>query len=178
MATASTCAPGSSSRAERKAQSAEGRAQGRPEVARRKVAGLLTETAWLASTLHALVLGIGVNISPAAVPPPAELIFPATCVETELGRSIDRWQVLRAILESLFTWRTRLCTAAFLQEWQTHLAFKNEWVRLDATGGQEQIGQVQGIAPDGSLHLIDKDGKDFWVTVGDVHLRTLDEQAA
>jgi len=147
-------------------------------VARRKVAGVLTETAWLASTLHALVLGVGVNIRPAALPPPGELIFPATCVEDELGRSIDRWQVLRAILESLIAWRAQLGTAVFLQEWQTHLAFKNEWVRLDATGGKEQIGQVKGIASDGSLHLIDQDGKEFWVMVGDVHLRSMDEQAA
>ena len=147
-------------------------------LARRKVAGVLTETAWLAATLHALVLGIGVNIRPAALPPPDELIFPATCVETELGKEVVRWQVLRMILESLFAWRARLCTAAFLQEWQTHLAFKNEWVRLDATGGKQQIGQVLGIAPDGNLHLIGKDGKDFWVVVGDVHLRSMDEQAA
>jgi BirA family biotin operon repressor/biotin-[acetyl-CoA-carboxylase] ligase len=141
-----------------------------------KTAGVLAETVWVVSTLQALVLGIGVNISPAAVPPAAELIFPATCIEAALGQSVDRWAVLRAILESLLAWRSRLGSDEFLQEWQAHLAFRGEWVRIGATGGPEQFGQVTGIAPDGSLCLRDRNGQELLVAVGDVHLRSASEQ--
>jgi BirA family biotin operon repressor/biotin-[acetyl-CoA-carboxylase] ligase len=147
-------------------------------LGRRKVAGVLAEMAWEGPTLPALVLGIGVNIAPSAVPPPAGLNFPATCVEIVLGQPVDRWVVLRAILECLLAWRPRLCTEAFLKEWQAHLALRGEWVCIGATGGDDLIGVVQDINADGSLRLLDKDGKELSVSVGDVHLRTLVEQGS
>ena len=145
---------------------------------RRKTAGILVETCWEGAGLQALVLGIGVNIAPSAVPPLTGLNFPATSVETVLGQPVDRWAVLRAILERLLTWRKRLCLQAFLDEWKAHLALRGEWVRIGAAGGGEIIGIVQDINADGSLRLLDKDGKELTVSVGDVHLRTLGEQVS
>jgi BirA family biotin operon repressor/biotin-[acetyl-CoA-carboxylase] ligase len=141
-----------------------------------KIAGVLAESIWEGSDLLALVLGIGANIAPSAVPPPAGLNFPATCVETVLGHPVDRWVVLRAILESLLAWRPHLCTEAFLKEWQAHLALRGEWVRIGAAGCADLIGMVQDINADGSLRLMDKEGKELLVSVGDVHLSTLGEQ--
>ena len=59
-------------------------------VGRRKVCGILAESTWQGETLTALVLGIGVNITPAAVPPADQLLFPAGCIETALGKPVPR----------------------------------------------------------------------------------------
>ncbi len=68
-------------------------------VERRKVAGILIENTWIGETLQALVTGIGINVSPHAVPPPDQVMFPATSLETVLGKPVDRWAVLRDVLD-------------------------------------------------------------------------------
>ncbi len=62
-------------------------------ASRRKLAGVLAEAHWRGEELAALILGIGINVAPASVPPAEALDFPATCVETELGASVDRWEL-------------------------------------------------------------------------------------
>ena len=51
----------------------------------RKVAGILVETTWMGDELDAMVLGMGVNVLNASIPPADQLLFPATSIETELG---------------------------------------------------------------------------------------------
>jgi BirA family biotin operon repressor/biotin-[acetyl-CoA-carboxylase] ligase len=136
-----------------------------------KTAGVLVEAVWAASSLQALVLGIGVNISPASVPPAASLAFPAICVEAALQRPVDRWSLLHVILVNFLLWRSKLETDEFLSEWEVHLAYKGEWVCITSANGTEQSGCVTGIAPDGSLRLRDQDGQEFVTAEGDVKLR-------
>jgi BirA family biotin operon repressor/biotin-[acetyl-CoA-carboxylase] ligase len=141
----------------------------------RKVSGILVENSWLGMDLEAVVIGIGINITPAAVPPPAELLFPATSVETELGHPIDRWSVLRAVIVSLLDWRPRLGSELFRQGWEDHLAFKGEWVTVSESYGPALTGQELGISPTGGLRLLGRDGKIITVEVGDLHLRAADK---
>ena len=63
---------------------------------RRKVCGILGEAAWTGDRLNGMVLGIGVNVASESVPPAGELLFPATCVEAELGRPLDRQESAQA----------------------------------------------------------------------------------
>ncbi len=56
----------------------------------RKAAGILVESAWAGNVLDASVLGIGLNVTAAAVPPASQVTFPATSLETELGRPPER----------------------------------------------------------------------------------------
>ena len=60
----------------------------------RKVAGILVESTWMGEELDALVLGMGVNVLNASIPPADQLLFPATSVETELGYPIERVELL------------------------------------------------------------------------------------
>jgi BirA family transcriptional regulator, biotin operon repressor / biotin---[acetyl-CoA-carboxylase] ligase len=62
----------------------------------------------MGSVMQNVVIGIGVNVAPEAVPPDDQVIFPATSVEDVLGKPVDRLELLRKILEQLFTWRARL----------------------------------------------------------------------
>ena len=143
-------------------------------VNRCKVAGILIENTWLGEQLQALVIGIGLNISPQAIPPPDQLMFPATSLETALGYPVDRWAVLHSILSQFVNWRNQLGSPGYIKAWNNALAFKGEWVTISGTGGHDQIGQVVGINDSGSLLLVSPDGKELLVEVGDVHLRTKD----
>lgn len=139
----------------------------------RKAAGILVETAWAGEQLQGLVMGIGLNVTPAAVPPADMLLFPATSVEAAAGQPVDRLALLRAILDTLFTWRGRITSRAFHQAWEQRLAFRDEWVEVQETGEGSPVvtGQVVGIGEDGSLLLRDASGAVRPVGVGDVRLR-------
>ncbi len=140
-------------------------------LARRKTCGILAESAWQAGQLHGVVVGIGINVTPASVPPSDQVQFPATCVEAQLDKPLDRWELLHAVLESFFEWRNRLGSVEFIQAWEESLAFIGEPVTLKNSGGQSFSGILQGINAQGNLRLRLADGMEKLVSVGDVHLR-------
>jgi BirA family transcriptional regulator, biotin operon repressor / biotin---[acetyl-CoA-carboxylase] ligase len=143
-------------------------------VGRRKLAGILVEATWLGDQLQAAILGIGINIAPQSVPAAAELSFPATCVQEALGRSLDRWELLPAVLDNLLKWKTRLNSPDFLAAWDGYLAFKGEWVRIfenDPSGGNPRQGCVLGLDDQGRLCLQDSSGEAFSLLTGALNLR-------
>lgn len=144
----------------------------------RKVAGILAEAHWQGDRLLAVILGIGINVTPAALPAEERLLFPATSVEAVLQQPVDRLDLLRAVLEELLTWRARLDTPEFLRMWEDRLAYKDEWVELvDAGVGEDSSpveGHVLGLEVDGSLRLRDRRGQVFTLHIGEVRLRPVD----
>jgi len=143
-------------------------------IKRRKVCGILTEAVWQGSHLSSLVLGIGINIASSSVPPDKELLYPATSIEQELGRTVELLQILHSVLQSFFMWRPHLAEPVFFQAWEKHLAFLGEWVQVKTgfTSSQEDTdGQVVGISSNGNLRLRSASGEELQVTVGDVILR-------
>lgn len=139
----------------------------------RKCAGILTEADWSGERVDGVVIGIGINIGPDAVPPADQLLYPAISVEEAAGQSIDRLDMLRAVLAALFQWRKQIGEPAFLQAWRIRLAFLGAWVQIQeaAKGSPQIIGQITGLAADGSLLLRDEAGQSLTVSTGDVHLR-------
>ncbi len=147
---------------------------------RRKLAGVLVELNWLGDQLKYAVLGIGINVARPSVPPDSELDFPATCVEEVVGKPVDRWKLLHAVLSNLLFWRDRLSTETFLQAWQGRLAFRGEWVQLIPDLAEtlpKQEAQVIGINPDGSLRLRLRTGETIVARFGEVRLRQIDNPA-
>jgi BirA family biotin operon repressor/biotin-[acetyl-CoA-carboxylase] ligase len=144
-------------------------------VASRKTAGVLVEAQWQGGQLTTAILGIGINVTRASVPADVALNFPATCVETEAGRAVDRMALLRAVLAGLIKWRPRLACTDFLQAWEDLLAFRDEWVTIQygqqSDHGLERTGRLLGLEPDGSLKLCDQAGQVFTVYSGEIHLR-------
>ena len=140
----------------------------------KKAAGILIENTWLGDQLQGLVMGVGLNISPQSVPPPDQLMYPATCLESVLGYAVNRWAVLRSILLNLASWRKQLGSPEFFNTWEDHLAFKDEWVQVSGTSGPERVGRVAGLSPSGSLRLVDQQGNELLVDAGDVSLRSAD----
>lgn len=69
-------------------------------VGARKLAGILAEGLGVGTPDQAVVIGVGLNLLPSAYPP--EVAARATSLEAELGRAVDRGQVLAAVLAGLW----------------------------------------------------------------------------
>ncbi len=127
--------------------------------------------------MDSIVLGVGLNIKPEAVPPPDQLNFPATCLEAELPPArhevpaFERAALLQQILQAVLHWRELVATDVFLHAWERRLAFRGEQVEIWADGQAIRKGQVDGLEQDGSLRLLSPQGQAFTVQFGEVHLR-------
>jgi BirA family biotin operon repressor/biotin-[acetyl-CoA-carboxylase] ligase len=145
----------------------------------RKLAGVLTEATWKGTRLSFAVLGTGINVAPASLPPGEGLIFPATCFEGALGMPVDRWDVLQRVLAALLAWLPEMASVEFIEAWENRLAYRGEWVQVssgDPAGGAgiPLEGQVLGLNADGSLRLRTRSGKVMAIHSSEVHLRPVD----
>lgn len=132
-------------------------------VGARKLAGILAEAGSSASTEH-VVLGFGINLQPAALPP--EVAVRATSIEGELGRPVDRGLVLAECLAALAQRYDMLRRGAgdeIVNAWRTraaqHLGRVVEW--------DDQPGPRRGVA-----HDIDSTGA-LLVRAGDQIVRVI-----
>jgi BirA family biotin operon repressor/biotin-[acetyl-CoA-carboxylase] ligase len=137
----------------------------------RKVCGILVEATWLGDRLENIVVGIGVNITPKAVPASELVDYPAGSVEGELKQPVDRLGLLVEILRALLYWRSRMFTDEFVTAWGNRLAFRGERVSVQTKEGKAKVGKVAGLEEDGSLVLQADDGQEVSVQFGEVHLR-------
>jgi BirA family biotin operon repressor/biotin-[acetyl-CoA-carboxylase] ligase len=123
----------------------------------RKVAGVLAEAVWEGDRVRYLVLGIGLNVSSGSLP--AEADFPATTVEEESARAVDRSRLVAGIVASLGGWYAALGSDEFLRAWQNRLAYLGKRVRVDRVGGSIE-GSLVGLGPGGEARLLDDEGRE------------------
>ena len=140
-------------------------------INRRKACGVLVEAIWMGDKTDCIILGMGVNVKSGSVPLAAQLNFPATSIEVELNKTVDRLDLLRDIFYSLRYWRGLLTKDVFLVAWEKYLAFRGEQVEILAEGIPMRTGKVEGLEREGSLRLRSNDGHVFRVQFGEVHLR-------
>ena len=120
--------------------------------------------------LHASIVGLGINVAAAAVPPEEQLSFPATSLESEQGHPIERLGLLRDIMSALLHWRSQIGTHHFIQSWENALAFRSELVSVGRDGEPALHGTLLGLEADGSLRVM-SDNMPTIVHVGEIHLR-------
>ena len=113
----------------------------------RKLSGILAEGA-----VRHVVLGIGINVQPAAYPP--DVAARATSIETELGRPVDRGLVLAECLAALFARYRQLHSdddRIVVNAWRARaapmLGRRVEW----ETAGERCSGVAEDIDDDGAL---------------------------
>jgi BirA family transcriptional regulator, biotin operon repressor / biotin---[acetyl-CoA-carboxylase] ligase len=119
---------------------------------RRKLAGILAEGCTGPAGLQHVVLGIGINVQRAAYPP--SLVGRATSIETELGRPVEPWPILAAVLVSLNEQVTALeagCADRLLERWRalapSAAGCPIEW----SVNGSTRRGTTAGIDERGAL---------------------------
>ena len=128
-------------------------------VGRRKLAGILAEGLAIGTSHQAIVIGVGINVRPAAYPP--EVAARATSIEGELGRGVDRDALFEAVLDAL--WR-RLATLEdspgdILRAWRaaspTARGARVAWDgRSGLTSGIDDSGALLVTTPSGVERII------------------------
>jgi BirA family biotin operon repressor/biotin-[acetyl-CoA-carboxylase] ligase len=137
-------------------------------VSGKKVAGILVEAALDGDRVGHAVLGLGMNVSLA--PPPEAVDFPATSLEAEAGREIDRFHLLRAILSRLEARYASLEAESLHADWHARLALMEQAVIVRTTDG-DYAGRAEGVDPDGALLFRLESGESLRLLAGDVRLR-------
>jgi BirA family transcriptional regulator, biotin operon repressor / biotin---[acetyl-CoA-carboxylase] ligase len=127
--------------------------------ARRKIAGILAEATSGPDGVQYVILGIGINLGPAAFPP--ELADRAGSIETELGRPVDPGPVLAAVLAALNATLADVEARGpsnLLARWMALSPSAHgapiEW---DGPAGP-QAGVTAGVAADGALLVRSRSG--------------------
>lgn len=134
----------------------------------RKAAGILVESAFRGESLEYAVAGIGINVSWA--PAAAEVEFPATCLEAEAGRPVDRLTLLRAVLAALEARYDALAGDDVFAAWRARLTLLGAPAELHTATGRI-TGVAEDVAPDGALLFRTEAGELQRVLAGDLRLR-------
>lgn len=136
--------------------------------ARRKIAGILAEAASGADGVQHVVLGIGINLRSAVLPP--ELVGKASSLETELGRSVDAGLVLAQVLASFnmtLGGVERRGPQALVARWlELSPSAHGAPIEWDA-GAAVRTGVTSGVDQDGAL-LASREGAIERIVAGEV----------
>ncbi len=121
----------------------------------RKVAGILTEGSTVSGAIQHVVLGFGINVLPASHPPAVTSL--ATCIETELGRAVDRGLVLAECLAALWGRYVDLQadggTDRVMAAWASRAAPTLGRPVAWGAGSREERGVAEGIDSTGALQV-------------------------
>ncbi len=137
-------------------------------VGGRKVCGILIESSLQADRVDYAIVGVGINVN---LDPTdfAEITPTATSLSLEVGKSVSRLRLIRAVLSEL----ERLYLApqeTVFHQWRDRLVTLGRDVRV-TSGDTALDGVAESVEPDGSLMLRLPDGRLTRITVGDVSLR-------
>jgi BirA family transcriptional regulator, biotin operon repressor / biotin---[acetyl-CoA-carboxylase] ligase len=138
----------------------------------KKAAGILIENIWSGDEVDSLVIGMGLNVYKASVPPAEFLQFPATSIEDALGKEAPlREEILFNILNAFIRWCEKIGTDELLKAWEEKLAFRGQQVQVQTGSEASATGKLLGLESDGSLRLRDANDKSVIIRYGDVSLR-------
>lgn len=137
----------------------------------KKACGVLVETHWLGNRLAAIIIGVGLNVAPSALPDERELNFPATSIEHTYDGGIDRPALIRQIVEKCLLWRARLAEPEFLQAWNSRLAYLDHRVTVQREPEAPLLGIMRGLDDQARLLLETEDGRIHRLHSGEIHLR-------
>ena len=128
-------------------------------IGRRKLVGILAEGLSLGTLEQAVIIGVGVNLQPAAYPP--DVAARATSLEGELGRAIDRGTVLSEVLAGLWDAMAALerSRGGILQAWRaaspSAFGTRVEWdMKHGITAGIDDGGALLVSTADGVERII------------------------
>ncbi len=138
-------------------------------VKRKKVCGILTEMSAEVDRLHAVVLGIGINVNHNVMPPELENI--ATSLRMEAHRGISRIQVLVTMLREIerhYQLLLKNGNKAITERWEGASTFAHgKRVRV-ATAAGEALATTTGLDPSGALKIQYDDGRQESLVAGEV----------
>ncbi len=136
----------------------------------RKIAGTLAETVWEGGSPCAIALGMGVNLAEEGLPASELLRFPAISLDALTDERMEPIYLLGLLLDRMQALRRNLCKEAFMQTWNTNLALKGEWVRLDQTQCEPLQVRIVGVDNESALIVEDRSGKVQKIYSGEISI--------
>lgn len=142
----------------------------------RKLAGILVEAqASGAGTM--LVIGVGINVGPAAAGGTQPLDLRRACLQEEESGTIDRNRLIARLARALEAHLAAFDLdgfSAFAARWNAEDAFRDQRVTLHSAPMPSIVGIARGVDDSGAL-LLDVDGECRRVIAGDVSLRPVQD---
>ncbi len=131
------------------------------QVKEKKISGILPEAVWNGTKLVGVVLGMGINVRVDFSN--GELVNKATSLETEIGKPLNRIDLIHYHLQRIDMWYERIRSDALYITWKD---------RLNMLGKRVKIEDIEGLAvdveADGSLLVQDNFEVMQRVIAGDV----------
>lgn len=135
----------------------------------KKMGGILTEMNAELDRVHAVVVGVGLNVNHTAMPP--VLAKMATSLRIETGRTHSRAHLLAVLLKQINHFYHLLLnegSAAIAGRWESASGFaRGRRVRVLRSAG-EALGVTQGLEPTGALRVRFDDGGEEALVSGEV----------
>jgi BirA family biotin operon repressor/biotin-[acetyl-CoA-carboxylase] ligase len=136
---------------------------------RRKLAGILAEGAVSGDAIQHVVIGVGINLTPAAYPPDVAAI--ATSIRAEAGRDVDGFELLAACRASLARDLATLFageSSTLLERWRRGSpSSEGARVRWEQEGRLIE-GVTAGLADNGALRIRTPDGLSLSIVSGEI----------
>lgn len=137
----------------------------------RKLGGILTEAGFHGERIDFAVVGIGLNVNFDVREYP-DIAGTATSLSTELGRPLERGELLGEILDQVairYEWAKRGALDVIHQEWRLALAHLGRPVSV-VDRGHVLEGIAEDVDAEGTLIVRRRDGALVRVVTGDVSL--------
>ncbi len=135
----------------------------------KKVCGILTEMNAEVDRLHALVIGMGINVNHQEIP--AELREIATSLSLESGKAVSRTHLLVTLLKELERKYHLLLDeggAAITRRWSAASTFaEGRRIRVRTNAG-EFLATTAGLEPSGALRIRREDGREEAMVSGEI----------
>jgi BirA family biotin operon repressor/biotin-[acetyl-CoA-carboxylase] ligase len=129
----------------------------------RKLGGILVEAGQVAGDLvESAVVGVGLNVAIAPGGFPEELRPVATSLSTVAGRSVDRLEALRLVLEAFdaaYDHYASQGAASARARWRELSTLLGRAVEIETAGGTA-AGMVIDLSPEGALVIERADGRE------------------
>lgn len=135
----------------------------------KKVCGILAEAVFKGQALKGIVLGIGVNLN-ASLENLDKIDRPATSVNIELGKEIDKQQFMQELLEKFFYNYDEFLEKGFRsikEYYEKKASFLNQDLRISIFKIVKE-GFCSGVNDKGELILIMPDGKTEEINMGEI----------
>jgi len=135
----------------------------------KKVAGILTEMNAELGRLHTVVLGIGINVNHAEMPPELKPI--ATSLRIQSQKPWSRIQICAALLKSLTKYYHLLLengSAAIAERWAAASSYANGKRIRVVTAEAERLATTIGLEPHGGLCVRYDDAREETLVAGEV----------
>lgn len=135
----------------------------------KKTCGILAETVFRGSKLKGIVLGIGVNLN-ASQNNLDKIDRPATSLNLEIGKSIDKKDFMQRLLDKFFADYDEFLDKGFeyiKNDYEKRASFLNQNLKI-AVFKDVYEGFCNGIASDGALVLLMPDGISKIFNMGEI----------